>query len=153
MCLRCFLPAFFILFNLAEASAQVNSKFEYPMNKVVKMSIDDGMDVNNPGATPSYSVTFNSNDSLVYAINSGEVISVTLVDSIQILVVKNEDTVYAYSNLKTVSVKNGDKISNAQIIGYADFDDNKSCYVLDFIMSKGQDILQLKKKNFVPRSL
>ena len=150
MRLRCFLIGF-ILLGSASVQAQVSGKFEYPMTNIIKMSVDDGTDINNPGASPSFTITFNSKDSLVYAINQGTVNSVINVDSAFVVLIKYKDSSYAYSNLKAVAIKQGDEISDGQVIGYADFDTDKNCYLLDMIITDGKDILLLKKKNFVPR--
>jgi hypothetical protein len=151
MRLQCYSSFGFILFSVAQISAQVSRKFEYPMKSVIKMSIDDGIDTNDPSATPSFSITFNSTDSLVYAINDGEVSAVTTVDNTFIIIIKEKDSIYAYSNLKVVNIKAGDTINNGEVIGDADFEPGKNYYSLDLIITDGKDILRLKKKDFVPR--
>jgi hypothetical protein len=152
MRLHCYLLLAFMLFNLVEISAQVSRKFEYPMNKVTKIDIDDEMPANTTG-TPSYTITFSSKDSFVYAIDSGEAVEVRTVEDAFLVIIKDKDSNYVYSNLKSVAVKKGDKITNGQVIGYADFDPDKDYYLLDMIITDRQNILQLKKKNFVPRSM
>jgi hypothetical protein len=151
MRLQCYFLIGFILFNSTQISAQVERRFKDPMKNIIKMIIDDGMDVNDPTAAPSFSITFNSNDSLVYAIDEGQVNAITTVDNTFIVIIKEKDSIYAYSNLKKINIKVGDTINNSEVIGYADFNPDKNYYSLDLIITDGKDILRLKKKDFVPR--
>jgi hypothetical protein len=135
-------------------SAQISRKLEYPMNKVLNIFIDDEVNMNDNNSTPpSYMVTLNSNDSTVYAVDSGMVFSSTFSDGITVLVIRIRDSLFAYSNLKKVLVKKGDYVLDGEVIGYADYDPDKENYVMDFILAEGNVVLRLKKKDFVERAL
>jgi len=137
-------------FILNTAKAQVDRKFEWPMNHVTKISIDDGLG-ENVGAQPTFITTFNSKDSSVFSIDSGVVHAIAKAGDAIVVIVQGKDYFYAYSNFKNASVKEGDSINSGQLLGYADINPDTSEYVLDLMVTKGQSILQLKKKNFIPR--
>lgn len=149
MRLRCFFIITFLLVALVKSSAQLGCKYSEPMNKVIKINVDDETTAGTAG--PTFSITFNSPDSQVYAIAAGEVSLVKNVEDILVIIIKNNDTNYVYSNVKKSDLKAGDKIAQGQVIGYADYDYVDAYYVLDLILVKGQETLLLKKKNFIPR--
>jgi thiol-disulfide isomerase/thioredoxin len=125
-------------------------KFFMPMNEVLSLKYYDNK--NHACDEYEYSqVVFNSQDSSVFSIDYGEVMTVATIDNMKVVIVKKEKLFYTYSNLKTVLVKKGMKIISEQIIGYAALDLDGIMPSLDFYLNNEKNSIALSKNNFIPR--
>lgn len=125
-------------------------KFISPMNAVVELKYYD----KNSAETyrrPFEFVSFKSNDSTVFSVREGVVSAVVNVEDIKVVIVKNRELYYTYSNLKTVQVKKGETVTADQIIGFAAKDFDEVLPTVDFYLSNEKGAILLTKNNFLPR--
>ncbi len=104
-------------------------------------------------ADPNPGISFFSKDSIVYAIDSGEVVGVVPIEDMIAVIVKGKDLFFTYSNLHFTSLKKKDTIKDGQPIGVAAFKDGSEnkLYSLDIIISNTKGDLILLKTNFIYR--
>lgn len=131
-------------------SSAFATKFISPMNGVVALKYYD----KNSAETyrrPFEFVSFKSNDSTVFSVKEGVVSAVVNVEDIKVVIVRNGELYYTYSNLKTAQVKKGETVTADQIIGFAAKDFDEVLPTVDFYLSNEKGNILLTKNNFLPR--
>ncbi len=121
------------------------TKFFMPMDAVVSVNY---FDPKSAACLPTFSTTFKSNDSTVYAVTEGEVSTVVFVENMNAVIIKKDSLFYIYSNLKSVLIKRGDSVKADQIIGYASGDLDSVIPKLEFYVSNEYGPIVLSKNNF-----
>jgi hypothetical protein len=97
-------------------------------------------------------VTFKSNDSSVYSITGGKVSTIARIEDMKIIIIKNENIFYTYSNMGSTTLKTGDSIKPNQLIGFAMKDLDGNTPTLDlYINDKKGDYIMLDKEAFTTR--
>jgi thiol-disulfide isomerase/thioredoxin len=125
-------------------------KFISPMSDVVALKYYDIK--NHPlDQVPFEYVSFKSKDSTVFAVKEGEVVTTVKMDGMRVVIIKNGDLLYTYSNLKTVQVKKGALVTPGQVIGFAANDLDNLMPAIDFYVSDEKGNIPLTKNNFLPR--
>lgn len=125
-------------------------KFISPMNAVLALKYYD----KNSAETyprPFEFVSFKSKDSTVFSVKEGVVSAVVNVEDIKVVIVRNGELYYTYSNLKTVQVKKGETVTADQVIGFAAKDFDEVLPTVDFYLSNEKGNILLTKNNFLPR--
>jgi thiol-disulfide isomerase/thioredoxin len=100
---------------------------------------------------PSYGITFKADDSTVFSVGEGKVITIVDIEEMKVVIVEKDRLFYIYSNLKSVFVKKGDMIKPDQIIGYAAVDLDGIIPTLDFYLNNEKNPVTLAKNTFRPR--
>lgn len=124
-------------------------KLMTPMNDVVKTGYYADTKNSIWGDLPSYATSFYSNDSTVFAVKEGTVISSVVVEDMQLLIIKNGQNYFSYSNLKTMLVKKGEKITAGQVIGFAAKDMDEGMSLVELYLSTEKETVILTKSDFV----
>jgi thiol-disulfide isomerase/thioredoxin len=124
-------------------------KFSSPMKSI--SGVLDDTEQSGPAYIRTDAVTFFSNDTAVYAVSDGMVISVADIEGMTVLIIKNDNLLFTYSNLKTVHFKKGDIIKKHAVIGYAGKNSDDAIAV-DIYLSNHDRMFTLRKENFVAES-
>jgi Peptidase family M23 len=150
ICIAFFWVAYQLNAQKKSNAGVVAPKFFMPINDVVSLKYFD----KNNYACDEYEysqVIFSSKDSSVYSVTEGEVVTVAEVEDMIVLIVAKGKSFVTYSNLKSVSVKKGDKIKVDQMVGYAALDLDEAMPTLDFYLNNTKTTIALSNKNFKPR--
>ena len=97
-------------------------------------------------------VIFKSNDSSVYSIAGGKVITVVKIDHMKVVIIESGKLFYTYSNLGSTLIKKGDEVKPNQLIGYAAFDLDKYKPTVELYISNADENIMLTKEDFVKRT-
>ncbi len=125
-------------------------KFINPMNEVISIEYYD-REKHALDETPYDFINFKGKDSSVFSVKEGEVTDIVDVEDFKVVIIKNGNLFYTYSNLKTVIVKKGELISTDQMIGFAGKDLDGSLQSVDFWLSDLTKNILLTKNNFMLR--
>jgi thiol-disulfide isomerase/thioredoxin len=97
-------------------------------------------------------VTFQSNDSSVYAVAGGKVNTIAKIDHMKVVIIEKDKLFYTYSNLGSTLIKKGDEIKADQLIGYAAHDLDRQKPTLELYISDAEKSIMPAKEDFVKRT-